>query len=60
MRAPDAIGVPATRRDMKVDGACAATTVDVLDIVVAAGDTTNPSAVAASVSNAATATDFMV
>ena len=60
MRAPDAaMGAPATRRDMNADVAWG-TTADVLAADVDAGDTTNPSAVAARARKAATATDFIV
>lgn len=60
VRAPDvATGAPATRRDMNVEAAWG-TAADVLAAEVAAGDTTNPSVVAARARKAATAIDFIV
>lgn len=60
VRAPDAAtGAPATRRDMNAEVAWV-TAADVLATEVDAGDTTNPSAVAARARKAATATDFIV
>lgn len=56
----DDTGAPATRRGLKADVVCALTDEDVLATLVDAGDTTNPSVVAARARKAATATDFML